>query len=207
MKQKHFIDSHKGATAFFILFCMYWFNGFQSPTLWLYLATHGTYGFLWIWKSKVFPDKQWEQDCSIWYGLYIWAGLSLYWITPFLIASQHIEAPAWLMGLSVMSYSFGVFLHFASDMQKHVQLSLKPGLFTDGLWATNRNPNYFGEFLIYAGFGALAYQWVWVPWLVLALFMLIVWFPNMKKKDQSLSRHDGFTTYQRSSSKIFPFLY
>jgi steroid 5-alpha reductase family enzyme len=207
MKQKHFIDSHKGATAFFILFCMYCFDGFQSPTLWLYLATHGTYGFLWIWKSRVFPDKQWEQSASIWYGLYIWAGLSLYWITPFIIASQKIEAPAWLMGLSVMAYSFGVFLHFTSDMQKHVQLALKPGLFQDGLWATNRNPNYLGEFLIYAGFGALAYQWVWIPWSVLALFMLIVWFPNMKKKDQSLSRHDGFTAYKQSSVKIFPFLY
>ncbi len=207
MKQKHFIDSHKGATAFFILFCMFFFNRYQSNTLWVYLATHGTYGFLWIWKSRVFPDKQWESECSIWYGLYIWLGLSLYWITPFLIAYYDIQAPAWLLGIAVMSFGFGVFLHFASDMQKHIQLSLQPGLFTDGLWAKNRNPNYLGEFLIYAGFGSLAYTLAWVPFLVLLLFMGVVWIPNMNKKDQSLARYPQFESYQKQSKKIFPMIW
>ena len=73
----------------------------------VYLALHGTYGILWILKSNIFPDKQWESKCSIWYGLLIWFGLSLYWIAPLLIVSgyfndgQPIIAPPLLLFFSV----------------------------------------------------------------------------------------------------------
>ena len=206
MKQKHFIDSHKGATPLFVLLMMGAYDQWDNATLWLYLATHGVYGVLWVLKSLTFPDRQWEQRCGAGYGLYIWSGLSLYWVTPWLIAWRSIEAPAWLMGLAVALYSFGVFFHFASDMQKHKQLALKPGLITDGLWARTRNPNYFGELLIYGGFGLLAAELAWVPMSVLALFLAVVWIPNMLKKDRSLSRYPEFADYKKKSALLFPFL-
>ena len=61
MKQKHFIDSHKGVTFIAVLLMMAWFNQWQNPTAWVYLALHGTYGILWILKGQIFPDAQWEQ--------------------------------------------------------------------------------------------------------------------------------------------------
>ncbi len=78
------------------------------------------------------------------------------------------------------AWGIGVFLHFAADMEKEVSLRMRPGkLFTTGLWARLRNPNYLGEFLIYAGFSGLAMRWE--PFAVLALFIAIVWVPNMIK--------------------------
>ena len=172
MKQKHFIDSHKLATGLAVILCMWFYGTWESPTLWAYFGLHGGYGLMWALKSRMFGDKQWDQPCSIWYGLYIWAGLSLYWITPWLIASQKIEVPAAWLGIAVFFYGVGVFYHFASDMQKHTVLRLKPGLFTDGLWSNSRNPNYFGEFLIYASFSSLAMHWL--PFVVMVVFMSII---------------------------------
>lgn len=206
MKQKYFIDSHKAVTFLIVLGLMAWFKQWDNPTAWVYLALHGTYGILWVLKSRIFPDKQWQEDKGLFYGLYIWAGLSLYWIAPFIITSQNVQAPAWLLGLAISLYTLGIFLHYTADMQKHVQLKYNPGqLIEDGLMAGTRNINYFGELLIYLGFGMLAMHWI--PLAVIALYLVIVWFPNMLKKDKSLARYPGFAEYKRKSKLFIPFLF
>ena len=206
MKQKYFIDSHKAVTGLVILGMMAWFEQWNNPTAWVYLAMHATYGLLWVLKSRIFPDKQWEQDKGLLYGLYIWAGLSLYWIAPWLITSQNAQAPAWLLGLTVSLYTFGIFLHYAADMQKHIQLKYHPGhLIEDGLMARVRNTNYFGELLIYLGFGLLALHWL--PLAVIALYLVVIWIPNMLKKDKSLARYPEFGEYKRKSKLFIPFLF
>ena len=206
MKQKFFIDIHKGLTFLAILAMMAYFKQWQNTTAWLYLAMHGTYGFLWVAKSRIFPDKQWETTRGLWYGLYIWAGLSLYWITPYLITSRAIQSPAWLLAVCISMYTFGIFLHFTADMQKYIELKYNPGhLITDGLLSRTRNINYFGELLIYLGFGLLAMHWL--PVIIILLFLGIVWAPNMLKKDKSLSRYPEFIQYKRKSKLFIPFLF
>lgn len=206
MPQKFYIDSHKGITFIIVLFFIAYFNQWNNPTPMIYLALHGTYGLLWVLKSRFFPDKQWQQKSSIWYGLYIWFGLSLYWISPYLITSRSVAAPAWLLAISVTMFSFGVFLHFASDMQKYIELKYNPEhLITDGLLNNVRNMNYFGEFLIYLGFSLLPMHWI--PILVMMTFISIVWIPNMIKKDRSLSRYPDFAEYKKRSNLIIPFLF
>jgi steroid 5-alpha reductase family enzyme len=206
MKQRHFIDSHKAATGLFVLALIAIYGQWDNPTAWVYLALHGTYGLLWVLKSRIFPDKQWEKPTSLAYGLVIWAGLSLYWIAPWLITSQNVQAPPWCLGLCIAIYTVGVFWHFASDMQKTMFLKLKPGhLMTDGLWSRLRNPNYFGELLIYFGFGMLALHWA--PLVVILLFVLIVWLPNMRRKDRSLARYSDFASYKTRSKLFLPFVF
>ena len=206
MKQRHFIDSHKAATGFFVLALIAIYDQWDNPTAWVYLALQGAYGLLWVLKSRIFPDKQWEQPTNLAYGLVIWAGLTLYWIAPWLIASQHVQAPPWYLGLCIAIYAVGVFWHFASDMQKTMFLKLNPGhLMTDGLWSRLRNPNYFGELLIYLGFGLLAMHWA--PLLVILLFVLIVWLPNMRRKDRSLARYSDFASYKARSKLFLPFVF
>lgn len=206
MKQKYFIDSHKAATFLVVLALMAWFGRWQNTTAWVYLALHGSYGILWVLKSRIFPDKQWEEDKALFFGLYIWVGLSLYWVAPFIITSQDVQAPAWLLGISVSLYTFGVFFHYAADMQKYIQLKYNPEqLINNGLMARSRNINYFGELLIYLGFGMLAMHWV--PLAVIAFYLAVIWFPNMRKKDKSLARYPGFAEYKRKSKLFIPFLF
>ena len=142
MKQKYYIDLHKGATFIYILLLMYFFSDCLSNqsnnniAIYVYLALHGTYGILWILKSKIYPDKQWESKCSVWYGLLIWVGLSLYWIAPYIILTKNIPnniSPSnWYIAMCISMYIFGIFFHFTSDMQKFIQLKYNPNhLITD----------------------------------------------------------------------------
>lgn len=205
MTQKFFIDSHKGITPLAILALMAIYDQWQNPTAWIYLALHGTYGILWVLKSRNFGDRQWEQQTSLGYGLVIWGGLTLYWIAPWLLNSQGVQAPGWFLAICVSLYAFGVFFHFVSDMQKNTALKLRPGLITDGLFARVRNPNYFGELLIYLGFGLLAMHWL--PVVVIALFVAVVWLPNMRRKDRSLARYAEFAAYESRTKLFIPFVW
>ncbi len=205
MKKKHFIDSHKTVTSLFILALMAYYNAWENLTAWVYLALHGTYTLLWVIKSNVFPDQTWEQKIGIGYGLFMWGGLCLYWIAPYIIVSRQVHVPLWYICLCISVWGFGLFFHFVSDMQKHLWLSLRPGtLMTGGLWARCRNPNYFGELLIYVGFIALAMHWL--PAAALLFMVLGVFVPNMIKKDRSLSRYPDFATYRQSSKMFIPYL-
>ncbi len=204
MKQKHFIDSHKGATALAIVGLMAFYDQWANPTAWVYLALHGTYGALWVIKSTIFPDRNWEKKTSLPFGLVIWATLTLYWIAPWLITSMGLQAPLWWLCICISMYTFGIFLHFASDMQKHTTLALQPGLITTGLWARTRNPNYLGELLIYLGFGLVPMHWA--PMAALALMVLFYWIPNMRRKDASLSRYPAFAAYAKRSKMFIPFV-
>ena len=85
LKQKHFIDSHKGVTFIVVLLMMAAFNQWQNPTAWVYLALHGTYGLLWVLKSWIFGDKQWEKATDAGYVFVILGGLTLYWVATCLI--------------------------------------------------------------------------------------------------------------------------
>ena len=207
MKQKHFIDFHKGITFLYILGLIYFYSAFDNVAIWVYLGLHGTYGVLWVMKSMIFPDKSWEEDTGLIYGLVILIGLSLYWISPWIIVSgyftsgQMVVIPNWLISVVIFSFGSGVFLHFSSDMQKYTTLKLNPGqLITDGLFQKSRNMNYVGEFLIYLSFSLLSMHWL--PILILAVFISAVWVPNMIKKDSSLSRYEGFAEYKRKT-RIF----
>ena len=206
MKQKYFIDSNKVATAFVMLLLMAVYDQWQNPTAWIYLALHGGYGFMWFLKSRIFPDAAWEEKASLAYGLVIWVGLSLYWVAGWIVMARGVQAPAWYLGLCVGLYIFGVFAHFASDMQKHVRLQLQPGeLITDGMFSRLRNPNYFGELLIYAGFGLLAIHWL--PIAILLVWIVAIWFPRMRKKDRALAELQGFDTYRERTKLFIPFLF
>ena len=206
MKQKHFIDSHKGVTGPFILVLILYFNQWENVTAWVYLALHGSYGIMWVLKSRIFPDKTWEAKCSIWYGLYIWGGLTLYWISPWIIMSGGVENTPMYIGICVAIFAMGVFFHYAADMQKHAHMKLQPGnLITDGMMNRCRNTNYFGELLIYLSFALLSRHWI--PIVVLVSFMIIIWLPNMRKKDKSLSRYENYVEYKKRSSLLIPFIW
>ena len=207
MKQKHYIDLHKGATFLYILFLIF-INDSNVTNInaYVYLALHGTYGILWILKSNIFPDRQWESKCSVWYGLLIWFGLSLYWVAPYIIITDSIESSNWYIAMCISIYIFGVFFHFTSDMQKFIQLHYNPNnLIKDVMFSKIRNINYLGELFIYLGFSLLAMSII--PIVALLSFVIIIWIPNMIRKDKSLSKYQNFEEYKKNTNSLFPFIW
>ncbi len=204
MKLKYAINLHKGTTAFFVIALMLAYHNF-SVTAWVYLALHGSYGFMWLFKGRVFPDRQWEEKVSIPYGLLAFSALGLYWIAPVYIVYYRIEPQAWVIGAAVTLNVMGTLLHFGSDAQKHYTLINKRGLITDGFFARCRNTNYLGELMRYCGFAVLTVSWI--GFIGITLFFVAVFIPNMLKKDKSLSRYPEFAEYKRRSGLFIPKLW
>lgn len=205
IRQRHLVDTHKFLTTFVVLGLMAAYDQWSNTTAWVYLALYGTYGMIWLIKSRTFPDKRWEAPVSIPQGIGLFGTLALYWIAPFLIMQNATQAPSWYTAICIALYTLGIFLHYTSDMQKHMVMTVHPGtLLREGLWARVRNPNYLGELLIYLGYGLLAMHWL--PLAVIFMIVLLIWVPNMRKKDKSLSRYPDYAEYRRKSKWLIPFL-
>lgn len=208
IKQKYPIDFAKGITWLIIIGLIYYFNQSNNLTAWIYFCLHGSYGIMWVMKSNIFPDKTWERKAGISYTLLITFGLMIYRAPAFIITMTSHEASLQILVSAIILFSFGVYYHFVSDMQKYIFLKYNSGLITDGLWKQCRHPNYFGELLIYSSFLMLTIEsslW-WVPVLILSIFIFIIWVPGMKRIDKSLSRFEGHEAYKNKTAFIIPYI-
>ena len=93
-----------------------------------------------------------------------------------------------------------------ADVQKYVQLQLERprALITTGFFTHSRNPNYFGEFMIYGGYAVLSGNHTCLP--VFALAWLIIMLPNILAKEASMSRHKGWDAWVARTGLIVPWI-
>ena len=199
------INLHKGFTAFFVILLMVIYENY-SISSWVYLALHGSYGFIWLLKHFSFPDRKW--DVRITYGAFVFVFLllALYWIAPFLLISDVLperpETPGWLITLSIGIFSLGVVLMMISDCQKFFTLKFKKGLITEGAFKYVRHPNYLGEMMVYGSFALLCQHWI--PWLVLAYYWICLFYVNMRMAEVSLSRYPEWKAYKGRTGLLLP---
>lgn len=204
MKLKYAVNLHKGVTVLYVLALMFFYDNFTMGA-WLYLALHGTYGFMWLLKDQVFPDRQWEKQVSKGFAVFAWFALGLYWIAPWLLISRGLQPSPPVAAGAVVMVVFGTMIHFASDAQKYFTLNLRPGLITEGFFSRCRNTNYLGELLIYCGFAlASAHP---AGFIGIGMFFVAEFIPNMLKKEKSLSRYPEFAEYRKRSGFLFPKLF
>jgi steroid 5-alpha reductase family enzyme len=157
---------------------------------------------MWLIKDRLYPDQQWEKEISVVMGIFTFIVLGLYWVAPFIIISGNVTATAPLISVAIAINIIGVLLHYGSDAQKYFTLKYREGLITEGFFSRSRNPNYLGEILIYLSFALLAQHWL--PFLILGGFVAGIFIPNMRKKDQSLSRYPEFDAYKANSGLLLP---
>lgn len=201
MKQRYPINLHKGLTAVYVSALMMVFDNY-SLTAFIYLALHGTYGVLWIIKDITFPDKQWQKQVSIPYGVFVFFVLGLYWIAPWIIITQDVNAGTGIIAASVALNIFGVMLHYSSDTQKYYTLKYKTGLITEGFFKRCRNTNYLGELMIYLSFAMLSMHWL--GYIGITAFFVGAFVPNMIRKEKSLARYPEFENYKKQSGFFLP---
>jgi len=154
---------------------------------------------------KIKHHRQWEEEIPLAMGITTFVFLGSYWVAPYILISSRVQPSAALMAVAIATNLFGVFLHYGSDAQKYFTLKYQKGLITEGFFSRSRNPNYLGEILIYLGFALLTQHWL--PLLILCVFTALIFVPNMKKKDQSLSRYPEFAAYKERSGLLLPKLF
>ena len=201
MKLNQIINLHKGLTPFVVLSLMAIYDNFSIPA-WIYLSLHGTYGILWLLKEKLFPDPYFKDEMGFLTSITGFIFLGSYWVAPFILISSQKLIPNFIIAGCVSIYIFGVFLHFASDSQKYFTLKLKKELITEGFFKYSRNTNYLGEILIYLSFAILSMNII--PFIILLIFFIIIFYPRMIKKDNSLRKYKDFDEYKANSGLILP---
>ena len=202
MKVISFINAHKILVPPIVLEMMWYFANWSTEAF-VYLSLHGTYSVLWLIKEVLYPDRRFQEKQPMWIGmLFIFLPLAAYYIAPYLLISRHLALEPFVIGLAIGLYTLGIFLHYVSDAQKYYTLQLQKGLIEGGLFGRTRNPNYLGEILIYISFAILS--WHWLPFVVLSAWVVGFFFPNMRAKDQSLSRHPGFAAYKLRTGMLLP---
>lgn len=117
-KSKRHIDFQKVLITPVLLAAMFAANAWASPTAWVYLSMHATYGLLWCTKSYFFPDKNFEKPIP-WIPavLFIHVPLVAFLVPAVLFILRHEEAPVPALGAALMMYTWGVFFHFVSDSE------------------------------------------------------------------------------------------
>ena len=181
LQARHIINLQKGGTLPFCVYLMHRFDAWESPTMQIYTALHGSYGILWVLKDYWFPDKRWEVRLTPVSIFCVGAFLILYWAAPFIIATSSaadlekafaLKIAGASAGVSLSAsarraictfvYVIGVGMMLVADCQKYYALKYnrekarkKQFLVDDGIFWNNRNPNYLGEMLLYGSFAAL----------------------------------------------------
>lgn len=202
MKVGTAINIHKALVTPVVLGLMWFFNNWSTEAF-IYLAIHGSYSILWLIKDSLYPDKRFDEKQPLAIAiLFVFLPLAGYYVAPYLLISRHLTLPSPLIGLVVVLYIFGIFLHYVSDAQKFYTLQNKKGLIDEGLFKYTRNPNYLGEIMIYAAYATLSMHWL--PFLILGAWVFGFFVRNMFSKDKSLSRYPQFTEYKQKSGLLFP---
>jgi len=196
------INTYKFLTVFVIFGLMSFYNNF-SQGAWVYMALQGIYGYCWVIKDFGFRDPV-TQTPTTWFGVIATSiaigipSLILAW----LVIALHVEHTGFQLFVGVALQMLGICIMIAGDCQRHFTLKYKKGLITTGMFRYTRNPNYFGETLIYASFAWMTAHWLGA--LLLAYWVLVVFTPRFYRKDQSISRHPGWEEYKATSSMLIP---
>jgi protein-S-isoprenylcysteine O-methyltransferase Ste14 len=203
------INFQKAGTFILVAALMWYYQNFSTAAF-LYLALHGSYGFVWLIKDLSFPDSGWQKKVTIGGGLVAFFGvLFWYWVIAWLLIKQPVRPDyplpeaAWF-ALCTALCVLGCVVMIAADAQKYYTLKFQKGLIDSGIHRYIRHPNYLGEIMIYAAFGLMA--WHWLAALILLSVWLLVFVPNMVAKERSLSRHPGWAAYKKRSGWILPFI-
>ncbi len=203
------INFQKAGTFLVVAWMMYVYQNY-STAAYVYLALHGSYGLVWLIKDLSFPDANWQRKITIGAGvLAFFAVLFWYWVIAWLLISQ-AQTPNYPLAdnlwfaLCIALCVLGCVVMIAADAQKHYTLKYHKGLIMDGVHRYIRHPNYLGEVMIYSSFGLLA--WHWLAAVILLSVWLMVFVPNMRAKERSLSRYPEWQAYRERSGWLLPFL-
>lgn len=196
---------------------MAYIYGNDSESMWTYSIMHGSYGLLWFMKHCAFPDKTFERYQTAGSAILLAVLLGAYCVPAVLLSTgqcYHYDAetcewdePSKLRRYgSVLVYIMGICITMTSDCQKTMTLnhvSKRPYLISSGLFAYTRNPNYFGEILLYSSFATLTNHWL--SYLTVVIFPCLTIFPaRMWQKEVSLRKKRGWNEYRIRSNLLVP---
>eukprot|EP01006_Ploeotia_vitrea_P054761 TRINITY_DN67923_c2_g1_i1.p1 TRINITY_DN67923_c2_g1~~TRINITY_DN67923_c2_g1_i1.p1 ORF type:complete len:250 (+),score=-7.32 TRINITY_DN67923_c2_g1_i1:45-794(+) len=111
--------------------------------------------------------------------------------------------------VALVMYIVGSVFNTLSELQRtwyKAKPCNKGKLYTGGLYAWSRHPNYFGDVVLFSGWALLTGSWVnfWVP-VVMALGFVFHHIPDMEIYMRG--RYKEWPEYERKTKSLIPFLF
>ena len=141
-----------------------------------------------------------------------WGGSLIGCVLFFLLLGglRHARPLGWIDAGALLLYLVGSWVGTASEQARHHWKGRPENaghLYTEGLFRYSRHVNYFGDLLVFGGFGLLTRQpWTAVVPLAMAVNFALVIIPA---HDAYLAERYGqeFEAYARRTKKLIPMLY
>ena len=82
----------------------------------------------------------------------------------------------WIDALALLCWTIGLFFEVVGDWQlnRYLKQDNPSGVLNTGLWHYTRHPNYFGDALLWWGFGLFGYSATNAPWVLLSPLLMTV---------------------------------
>ncbi|WP_315785152.1 DUF1295 domain-containing protein [Fischerella sp. JS2] len=182
--------------------------GIQDLRQVIYLCLHVSYCLWWLLEQWFFPQRRQIFSEPVGIGGFILALLfvgMIYSLPGYLAFTNPVPLSAIATAIALPLYIFGTLINATADIQKLTAKQYGAELVSDNIWRFSRNINYFGDLLRYLSFAIVAGS-VWA-YLVPAV-ILIIYLQRVSQKEQSMSaKYQNYADYQRSSSRLIPFIW
>jgi len=184
-----------------------------GPAAMCLLVCHTIYGISWVAKDVHFPDPSWRTPMTVLGFILVFLyPLGTYYLPMFCLMSRKcpgnfaVGNELWIVGLGLVCYLIGFFYHFCADTQKYFVLKYQRprNLISDGLLAHSRNPNYFGEIMLYTGYAIWSGSYIILP-IFMSTWVIIFW-PNMLAKEASMSRYPQHAKWKSRTGFVVPWI-
>lgn len=142
---------------------------------------------------------------------------ALQWILSYLVGLPIINANSstlqdltWISYGGIAIWAIGFFFEVVGDAQLKAYKARKENkgkIFTEGVWAYTRHPNYFGESAMWFGIFFLSvaelndFFFIGSPILMTLLLLFVSGVPMLEKKYEG---REDFEAYKKKTSKFFP---
>ena len=203
LRQKHAINLVKLSAlpvcaALSVLYAKY------DNTFLVYSALHVTYSVSWFVTTSAFPLNTLERSLSVAEAYESLLSLYSFFLPTVLICSYNVQLSNTFLMLMVITCFTGNFIVTGSIIQK----SCTPNqLMTTGFFKYVRHPTVFGEILVYTSLALMSCTFLGL--LPLLSFVLFVWAPSMRFKEEGLAAKfsSEWLSYRKSSKRVIPFFY
>ncbi|PLZ09245.1 DUF1295 domain-containing protein [Fischerella thermalis] len=174
----------------------------------IYLCLHVSYCLWWLLEQWLFPQRRQIFSEPVGIGGLILSLLfvgAFYSLPGYLAFTNPVPLSAIATAVALPLYIFGTLINATADIQKLTAKQYGAELVRDDIWRFSRNINYFGDLLRYLSFAVVAGS-VWA-YLVPAV-ILIIYLQRVSQKEQSMSvKYTNYADYQKSSSRLIPFVW
>jgi protein-S-isoprenylcysteine O-methyltransferase Ste14 len=182
--------------------------GIQDLRQVIYLCLHVSYCLWWLLEQWLFPQRRQIFSEPVGIGGFILSLLFvgiIYSLPGYLAFTNPVPLSAIATAVALPLYIFGTLINATADIQKLTAKQYGAELVCDNIWRFSRNINYFGDLLRYLSFAVVAGSLG--AYLVPAV-ILIIYLQRISQKEQSMSaKYQNYANYQKSSSRLIPFIW